>query len=268
MCFTANFYTQMSRDMLKAMDGVIASCKSIITAYEAGLLGGYGPAESTAPDFPSKELRYIYYTLPMALNYRRPSHQLWQAAKDTFLDSATRPVFDVSAVTRMGEDDLRPLLTRHSLALQPQRHTLNWSTIATAIQAFGSVEALLKTAHYDFLEFKQLIQKTHKRSFPYLSGPKLFNFWCFILASYCEVAFTNKEHIDIAVDSHIRRSSALLGVITSEEMPILSAEHIATRWRKALKGSDIAPTDLNVPLWYWSRDKYRFRDGVQLQIVP
>lgn len=254
--------------MLKIMNSaIVSSCKSIITAYEAGLLGGYGPAESTAPDFPSKEGRFIYYTLPMSLNYRRPSHQLWQAAKDTFLDPATQPVFDIVAVANMSEDNLRPLLTRHSLALQPQRHTLNWRTIATAIQTFGSIEAMLKTAHYDFLEFKQLVQKTYKRSFPYLSGPKLFNFWCFILASYCEVAFTNKDYIDIAVDSHIRRSSALLGVITAAEMPILPAEHIATRWREVLKSSDVAPTDLNVPLWYWSRDKYRFQEGVQLHIA-
>lgn len=243
---------------------IVASCRSIISAYENGLLGDYAPAESIAPAFPSDEAQLVYYTLPMSLNYRRPSHQLWAAAKATFLDPETYNVFDVASVENTDENELRTLLVKHRLAMQPQRHILNWSTIASTVhQEWGSVGGLLEAADYDFLQLKQTVQKTHKRSFPYLSGPKLFNFWCFTLVNYCDVDLHNKEYIDIAVDSHIRRGSAVLGLVSAEEASSLPAEHIAKRWRTALAGSDIAPTDLVVPLWYWSRDKFNFKQDIQ-----
>ena len=242
---------------------VVASCKSIIAAYENGLLGDYAPAESIAPESSSDEAQLVYYTLPMSLNYRRPSHQLWEAAKTTFLDPDTRVVFDLTSVANAGEDELRTMLVKHRLAMQPQRHTLNWLTIAGAIHKnWETVGGLLEATNHDFLQLKDTVQKTYKRSFPYLSGPKLFNFWCFTLANYCNIDFDNKEYIDIAVDSHIRRGSAVLGLINTQEATALPAEDIAGRWRTALAGSDIAPTDLVVPLWYWSRDKFKFTKGI------
>lgn len=250
------------------MNAIVESCKSIIAAYENGLLGDYPPAESIAPAFSSDEMRLLYYTLPMSLNYRRPSHQLWEAAKTTFLDPDTHAIFDIASIDETDESKLRQLLVKHRLALQPQRHTLNWLTIGSSInEEWGSVGGLLEAADYDFLELKELVQKTQKRSFPYLSGPKLFNFWCFILARYGNVDFHNKDHIDIAVDSHIRRGSALLGLVDSEEATSLPAEHVALRWRTALAGTGIAPTDLNVPLWYWSRDNFRFREGIHFSEI-
>lgn len=250
---------------LTSRAAIIESCHALQQAYTDGKLGVYVPAEATAPQFHSDEDRLVYYTLPMALNYRRPSHQLWEAAKTTYEDSATAYVFDLHRLSSDPCDTtgLQEGLMAHKLALQPTRHTANWHTIGNTIRyEWGSIEGLLSAAGYDFLKLRDLVRIIHKKQFPYLSGPKLFNFWCYILSEYGGVAFTNKQYIDIAVDSHIKRASVALGVITQQEHDKLSAEAIADRWREVLDGSSITPADLNVPLWYWSRDNFCFRNGI------
>lgn len=227
--------------------------------YKSGLFGDYAPTESIAPKFSDNEDRLIYYTLPMALNYRRPSIQLWTAAKQSYLDPETKQCFDLQFVSGLneGSDELNLLLARYKLSLQPSRHPIMWHKISSVIiEEAGSIGGLLSSVDYDFLKLRDFVQVKHKKRFPYLSGPKLFNFWCYILAEYCEVDFLHKEHIDIAVDSHIRRASSAIGLITDLEMDNLSTELIAQKWREALHGSALAPVDLNVPLWYWSRAKF------------
>ena len=244
---------------------IIESCLVLQQAYIDGKLGTYAPAEATAPQFRSNEDRLVYYTLPMALNYRRPSHQLWEAARLTYEDDATAYVFDLHRLPSNLHDttQVQESLTTHKLALQPTRHTVNWCTIGNVIsRKWNSMEGLLLAVDYDFLKLRDTVRTTYKKQFPYLSGPKLFNFWCYILAEYGGVTFVNKQYIDIAIDSHNKHASVALGVITQQEYSTLSAEAIADRWREILDGSSIAPTDLNVPLWYWSRDSFRFRDGI------
>ena len=227
--------------------------------YESGVFGDYAPTESIAPAFSNQEDRLVYYTLPMALNYRRPSFQLWTAAKQTFLDPETQKSFNLQLVAQSNEGavELSQMLSRYKLSLQPSRHPVIWYKISRVIvEEAGSLQSLLKNVNYDYLALRDFVQVTHKKQFPYLSGPKLFNFWCYILGEYCGVDFHNKECIDIAVDSHIRRASNILGITTNEESQKLSPETIAKRWRDALSGSTIAPVDLNVPLWYWSRANF------------
>ena len=224
--------------------------------YTQGMFGDYAPTETIAPAFNSSEERLRYYTLPMALNYRRPSLQLWTAAKKTFEDIDTRDCFDIHSVAVLPIDsaDLGRALSKYKLSMQPSRHPVIWSKIATVIDTeWGSIENLFESVNYDFLKLRELVQITYKKQFPYLSGPKLFNFWCYILGVYCAVDFKNKAHIDIAVDSHIRRASKVLGLISEKEQDSFDANAIANRWRTLLVDSDIAPVDLNVPLWFWSR---------------
>jgi hypothetical protein len=240
-------------------DHIIDNCKKIIAMYEQGLLGNYEPTESIAPDFATNEERLVYYTLPMALNYRRPSVQLWNAAKATWLDPNTKVCFDLRRTTL--PDELTQLLSIYKLSMQPTRHPLIWRKIVAVLHdEWGSVEQLLESVQFDFLKLRDIVQITYKKQFPYLSGPKLFNFWCYILGVYCHVEFKNKEYIDIAVDSHIRRASGILRVISEYEQEHFDAYAIAARWRKLLKDSDIAPVDLNVPLWFWSRSNFLYSD--------
>ena len=121
---------------------IIDSCAALIRAYSQGKLGDYKPAEATAPCFKSDEDRLAYYTLPMALNYRRPSHQLWQAAKATYEDDQVKHVYDLVKCASNSNDipKLRESLTAYKLALQPDRHTKNWSVISNTIASEWGVD--------------------------------------------------------------------------------------------------------------------------------
>ncbi|RYX79115.1 hypothetical protein EON76_00055 [bacterium] len=236
---------------------LIRDCEALIVAYNEGVLGDIILPEDTRPVDMTPEQQLVYYTLPMSLNYRRSSTQLWKAAHESFADDNLSNVYELERVTCMSEDRLRELLTQRSLAVQPTRHTQNWRTIAMTIHGkWGGIGQLLAAADHDYLELSRLVQKAHKKGFPYLSGPKLFNYWCFILVERCGIELKNDSQIDIAVDVHIRKASARLGLLTPEEAEKLGAPQIAQMWREVLHGSSIAPMSLNVPLWAWSRGKF------------
>lgn len=134
---------------------------------------------------------------------------------------------------------------KHRVALQPNKHTRTWATIAATVKKErGSLEGLLRAAENDFLKLKSLVQGEHKRGFPYLSGPKIFNYWSFILSTYGKVPLVNRHYIDIAPDTHITQCSVRLGVLAPHEAEKLSREEISERWRSLLRGSGIDPIDM------------------------
>ncbi|MBI4023007.1 hypothetical protein HY375_02495 [Candidatus Berkelbacteria bacterium] len=76
------------------------------------------------PDVPagSRE-RYLYFTLPVTINFQRSSPAMWQSAYATWHDPQTQPVFFPEWVANHSEDELRGRLVTHRLALQANRHT-------------------------------------------------------------------------------------------------------------------------------------------------
>lgn len=242
-------------------DIIIKNCKNLIEAYKLGKLGQTTMPEDSNPGFSNKEkeLRLAYFSLPMALNYQRDSYTLWMSALKTFQDPETKFVFDVSEVTKILEEDLRKALLKYKLALQPNKHINTWKTISQTIHDnWGTFENFVGSANEDFLILKKLTQTDFKKGFPYLSGPKIFNYWSFILSTYGEVNLKNRDQIDIAPDTHITQCSVKLAVITQEESEKLSKEQISERWREILKGSGIDPIDMHPPLWFWSRNGFLF----------
>jgi len=241
---------------------IISNCIILLDAYKSGKLGFTKMPEDSNPGFSEdeQELRLAYFTLPMSLNYQRDSYKLWESALDTFRDSECRIVFDAKESALMDSSKLRSLLSKHKIALQPNKHISTWQTIARAVFSnWNSFQELLKSADNDYLKLKQIIQKDYKRGFPYISGPKIFNYWCFILKQYGCVDLKNSEFIEIAPDTHVTKCSVLLGVITKEEAEKLSKEQISERWRSLLKGSRINPIDMHPPLWFWSRNDFKFK---------
>ena len=207
-----------------------------------------------------KESRLAYFTLPMALNYQRDSYKLWQAALKTFNDPETNFVFDVSEISASSEDEIRAALMKYKLALQPNKHIDTWKKIAsTIINNWGSFNDLFELAKGDFLTLKKIITLDYKKGFPYLSGPKIFNYWSFIINTYGGVKLKNRNFIEIAPDTHITQCSVKLGVINSAEADTLSKDAISLRWREILEGSDIDPIDMHPPLWFWSRNGFIYK---------
>lgn len=237
------------------------TCLLLLDAYKTGKLEQTIMPEDANPGFSDNEteLRISYFTLPMALNYQRDSYKLWEAALKTFNDPQTKFVFDVTKASDASEEDVRTALMKYKLALQPNKHIQTWRTIAKTIQEnWGSFENLMKVADSDFINLKHIIQVEYKKGFPYLSGPKIFNYWSFILGSYAGVQLKNRDGIDIAPDTHITQCSVKLSVITPEEALKLTKEDISKRWRELLSGSGIDPIDMHPPLWFWSRNGFLF----------
>ncbi|MDO8537945.1 MAG: hypothetical protein Q7S21_03595 [archaeon] len=218
--------------------------------------------ENSNPGFSDKEqeLRFAYFTLPMALNYQRNSYKLWESALKTYKDNETKIVFDITKISTLSENKLKEYLTRYKLALQPNKQTHTWKTISETINDnFGSLEGFMQEANNDYLKLKQIVQTDFKKGFPYLSGPKIFNYWSFILKEYGKIQLKNADYIEIAPDTHITQCSVILGIINQEEAEKLSKEKISERWRDALKGSGINPIDMHPPLWFWSRNGFIYK---------
>lgn len=241
---------------------VISNCKKLLSAYKNGLLGQTIMPEDSNPGVGKmdKETRLAYFTLPMSLNYQRDSYKLWQAALKTFQDSETKDVFDIACVIKLDTDDLRKKLLKHRLALQPNKHINTWQTISnTVYKNWGSLSNLIDNSEEDFLKIKNIMQKDHKKGFPYISGIKIFNYWSFVLKTYGGINLKNSQYIDIAPDTHITKCSVRLGVITDKDANSLTKEEISKRWRVILDGSDINPIDMHPPLWFWSRNGFIFQ---------
>ncbi len=241
---------------------IISKCRILLDAYKSGRLGYTRMPEDSNPGFSKDkhELQLAYFTLPMSLNYQRDSYKLWDSALNAFKDYECKIIFDVKESALMDSGKLRHFLLKHKVALQPNKHISTWQTISkTVFNNWSSFQGLLKSADNDYLKLKQIIQKEYKQGFPYLSGPKIFNYWCFILKSYGNVDLKNSEFIEIAPDTHVTKCSVLLGVIAKEEAEKLSKEQISERWRILLKGSGINPIDMHPPLWFWSRNDFKFK---------
>jgi len=241
---------------------IISNCKILLNVYRLGKLGYMKMPEESHPFFSvnDAETRSVYFTLPMSLNYQRDSYKLWESALKTFNDFETKVIFNISYSANLDKEQLRKHLMKYKLALQPNKHINTWQKICKTIsENWGTIENLLKFADYDFLKLKDIIQKQFKKGFPYLSGPKIFNYWSFIIQAYGNIKLKNSEFIDIAPDTHITKCSVILGVITKDESENLTKEKISEKWRELLQGSGINPIDMHSPLWFWSRNNFQFK---------
>lgn len=224
--------------------------RTIERSYRAGLLGG--TTHEQFPDVPahSRE-RLLYFTLAPALNYQRKSEALWLSALRTYEDPRTRFVYfpencrHPHAVFRRG-------LTQYGLAVQPDKQTTIWRTVATTLATRFDADPRNLLASCDFNVPKIVsFVKANKRAFPYLSGPKLLNYWLYMLTCFTTVELSGRSSISIVPDVHVRRASNVLGVVTEEQAR--SAEAVAQRWQVVLAGTEYSPVDLHAPLWRWSR---------------
>jgi hypothetical protein len=241
------------------MKTILENCLALREAYDNGLLGNQIMPEDTHPEFKNLEDKLSFFTLPMSLNYQRNSYSLWTAATSSHEDPLTRSIFDLNAVADMSDVQLRHLLLKYKVALQPNKHTCTWQTIATTVsREWGSIEKMLDAADYDFLNLQNLVQIEYKKSFPYLSGPKIFHYWSYILGEYCDIILKNKDFIEIAPDTHVIKCSIILGVLSEKEALTMTKDAISARWREILKDSELSPIDMHSPLWFWSKNNFYY----------
>ena len=228
--------------------------------YKDGKLGGEVMPEDKNPGLvlSSKE-NYLYFTLPMALNYQRNSYSLWESACKTYLDESTRFVFSPELVINSSFEDIQKALTKYKIALQKNKQTEIWIKLCnTFVNLFnGDIRNIFYQNNLDANLIRDFIQKKHKKDFPYLSGAKICNYWLYVIYQYTDMKYKNLECLRVAPDTHVIKSSHRLGIITDDELNKSNVQEIVIdRWNTLLKDSNLKPIDIHTPLWLWSRNGF------------
>ena len=198
---------------------------------------------------------YLYFTLPVCINFQRSSPAMWASALATFNDATTNYVFFPEKLTEVPMEQIRADLLKHKLALQPNKHTHIWTTIASTLHRFyhDDPRQILVEANYDAGKLVKDLQATNHSRFPYLSGPKLSNYWPYILSQYTSAPFVNIHELSIIPDTHVIQSSEHLGLVNQGA----SQKQVELAWHELLDGSGIAPVQMHPVLWNWSRNHFK-----------
>ena len=234
---------------------ILEKVRKLKNAFEAGLIK-QGHKHEVNPGLPRDgRINYLYFTLPVSINYQRSSPAMWASALETYNDPATNYLFYPEKVVERSFEHLQADLTKHKLALQRNRHVQIWQKLATTlVEHYDSdPRQVLKEGEMDVVRLIQNIRKTHKQRFPYLSGAKMSNYWLYILYNFTDAEFSNMDKISIIPDTHVRQCSVVLGLVDDGVDP----EEVAARWFELLEGSEISPIDMHPILWNWSRANFQ-----------
>ena len=241
-------------------EAIIQKVNQLVQMYQKGKLGGEFMPEDSNPGLEkSSSTNYLYFTLPMALNYQRNSYQLWKGAKKTYEDSMTNFVFDPLLVVQKSEEEVREALIKYKVALQKNKQTEIWITLCHTITTLlkGDIRNVILENEHDVSKIKEYIQKQHRKEFPYLAGNKICNYWLYVLYQYTDVYYTNIECLTVAPDTHVIKASQKLGVISEEEMHSSQVQKIVVdRWSEILEHTKYKPINIHTPLWLWSRNGF------------
>lgn len=241
------------KEILKKVDILYAMWKK-------GVLGGEVMPEDANPHLEKSSLEnYLYFTLPMALNYQRNSYTLWESANKTYSDEETRFVFDTKECLNRSFEEVQYALTKYKVALQRQKQTEIWLTLCQTFQELfdGDIRKLFIAFDNDVDKIRNFIQVVNKKKFPYLSGTKICNYWLFVIWQYTGIQYKNIENLTVAPDTHVIKSTHRLGLINDSELESSKVQSIVIeRWNELFKGTKYKPIDIHTPLWLWSRNGF------------
>ena len=222
--------------------------------YTQGLIKTLAAHEVHPPNDPGSRENYLYFTLPPCINFQRSSPAMWRAALATWNDSKANYLFYPEKIAKKSFATIQKDLTRHKLALQKNRHTHIWITISKTLREHfkNDPREILRAGDNDAEKILFLIRNDKKSLFPYLSGPKMANYWLYILSRYTDAQIENAHCISIIPDTHVIQCSMKLGLVGEKTTP----ESVAQAWKKLLDGSGIDPVAMHPVLWNWSRNDF------------
>lgn len=245
-------------------EAILKNVEQLLWLFHSGNLGGEIMPEDANPGLENGTMEnYLYFTLPMALNYQRNSYKLWEAAKATYLDAETKDVFFPKCVIQMSQEDLRDKLLKYKVALQPNKQVEIWCRLCnTFVDKFqGDIRNLFLNNDNSVKKIKEYIL-VNKKSFPYLSGTKILNYWLYVMTQYTDAKLEDRQHITVAPDTHVIQASERLWLITHDELekPTIR-EKVSFLWEEIFKGTEMCPIDIHTPLWLWSRGGFKAKVG-------
>lgn len=240
---------------------IFIKIEKLISMYKKGELGGEVMPEDSNPHLEKTSLEnFLYFTLPMALNYQRNSYTLWESALKTYNDSQTKFVFNPKLCIEKTFEEVQYALTKYKVALQKQKQTEIWITLCkTFLELFdGDIRILFNSLNNDVEAIKEFIQKENKKKFPYLSGTKICNYWLYVIYQCTDIKFNNIEKLTVAPDTHVCKATLKLGLINEEEFNSSNLQILVVkRWEELLKNTKYKPIDVHTPLWLWSRNGFK-----------
>lgn len=239
---------------------ILKNVDILYAMWNQGVLGGEVMPEDANPHLEKSSLEnYLYFTLPMALNYQRNSYTLWESANKTYNDEETRFVFDPKECLNRSFEEVQYALTKYKVALQRQKQTEIWLTLCkTFVELFdGDIRNLFIEFDNDVDKIRDFIQNVNKKKFPYLSGTKICNYWLFVIWQYTGIQYKNIENLTVAPDTHVIKSTHRLGLINDSELESSKVQSIVIeRWNELFEGTKYKPIDIHTPLWLWSRNGF------------
>lgn len=206
------------------------------------------------PDF-KKDSRenYLYFTLPCAINFQRSSPALWQSALNTYNDRKTKYLFYPEKVIKTPNEKVKKDLAKYNLAAQRNRHSLVWYRLCKTLHDSFNDDPRVLIAKYnsDVLAIFDLLA-SRKKDFPCLSGPKISNYWLYIITLFTDAKLKNLQEISIIPDSHVVAASKQLKIVDEKATPDI----VAKKWKEILTGTGKSPMEFHSVLWHWSRAKF------------
>lgn len=233
----------------------------LMAMYKGGELGGEVMPEDANPHFKKNSREnYLYFTLPMALNYQRNSYALWENALRTYNDEATRFVFEPKFCMEKSFEEVQQALTKYKVALQKHKQTEIWLKLCrTFVAEFdGDIRKLFDEQNNDVDRIRNFVQVERKKEFPYLSGTKICNYWLYVIYQYTDREYCNIEKLTVAPDTHVCKATHRLGIITDDEYNSKNVQSfVIDSWDDLLKNTIYKPIDIHTPLWLWSRNGFK-----------
>lgn len=240
---------------------ILKNVDKLYYMWKKGELGGEVMPEDRNPKLEKDSLEnYLYFTLPMALNYQRNSYTLWESANKTYLDDDTNFIFNPNEVVKRNFDDVQFALTKYKVALQKQKQTEIWIKLCnTFVELYdGDIRKLFDTMDNDVEKIRNFMQKKQKTKFPYLSGTKLCNYWLYVIYQYTDRKYKNIEKLNVAPDTHVVKATHKLGLINDSELNRSDVQEIViSRWNDLFEGTKYKPIDIHTALWLWSRNGFK-----------
>ena len=240
---------------------ILDKVDKLMIMYKNGELGGEVMPEDANPSLKKDSLEnYLYFTLPMALNYQRNSYILWESALKTYNDGETRFVFSPKVCLEKSFEEVQYALTKYKVALQKQNQTEIWLALCNTFVEMcdGDIRKLFDELDNDVDKIRDFIQKENKKKFPYLSGTKICNYWMYVIYQYTDRKYKNIENLTVAPDTHVCKATHRLGLITDDEFNSSNVQQIVIdSWHELFKGTRYKPIDVHTPLWLWSRNGFK-----------
>jgi hypothetical protein len=163
-------------------------------------------------------------------------------------------VFDPSLVAQADHASVADALIRYRLALQTNRHVSIWRRLSDTLASYFSSDPLevLRACNFDVVATIEYLRK-RKEQFPCLNGVKMSNYWLYMLSRFTDVRLRGVEHISVIPDTHVIRSSVILGLLPEHTA---TPDAVAAVWTDLLRDTELRPIDVHAPLWRWSRNGF------------